>query len=118
MKLIAGILLLLVMASATNSQSAGYTILRDIQLGNGLYQALQGCHTPKTPFETRNCFIAYAYISGVIDNDKNIFPPATVIWGQAFDIVNDYLAHHPERRQLTSVVLIRAAFKEAGWWKS
>lgn len=118
MKFIACSWLLLTFCASANPQSAADTILRDIQLGNGLYEALKGCHTPKAPLESRNCFIAWAYISGVADNDKNILPPSGVIWQQMFDIVQDYLAKHPEKRQLTSVVLIKAACKEAGWWKN
>ena len=118
MRLIAGTLLLLVMASAAFAQSAQDTILREIQLGNGLYQALQGCHASKTPLENRNCFIAWGYVSGVADNDNNILPPSGIVWQQMFDVVEDYLAKHPEKRQLTSVVLIKAACKEVGWWKN
>lgn len=118
MKLVATCLLLLAVATTANAQAAGNPILKDIQLGNGLYQALKGCHTPKAPLETRDCLMAYAYISGVIDNDNNISPPSsTVIWEQAFDIVEDYLTHRPEKRQLASVILIKAAFKEASWWR-
>lgn len=91
--------------------------LDKMRYGNGLYKALQGCSAQETLVESYDCFMAYGYISGVRDNDANILVPADTTWQQAFEIVETYLAKHPERRQLASVVLIRTAFREAGWWK-
>lgn len=115
MKTIAGSLLLLAIAAAAHAQSAD--ILSNIRYGNGLYQALKECETQKTTIESMDCFAAYGYIGGVRDNDANIVVPADARWEQAFDIVRDFLEHHPEKRQRASVVLIRTAFKEVGWWK-
>ena len=114
MKLIATSLLLLALSAAASAQSPNGL---DIHHGNGLYKALQGCATQETRVETYNCFLAYGYISGVRDSDVNILLPADGTWQQAFEIVETYLAKHPERRQLASVVLIRTAFRGAGWWK-
>jgi hypothetical protein len=116
MKLIAGSFLLLALSAVANAQSST-SPLNKLRQGNGLFEALRECDTQKSLVESYDCFSAYGYISGVSDNDANILIPAEATYKQAFEIVETYLAKHPEKRQLASVILIRTAFKEVGWWK-
>ena len=118
MKLVAVSFLLLALSVVANAQSTRVSIISRIRHGNDLYQALQECDSLKTPIENDDCFLAYGYISGVADSDAKILMPSDATWKQAFEIVRNYLTQHPERRQLASVILIRAAFKEAGWWRN
>jgi hypothetical protein len=115
MRLFVCMLLLVVAPQSTNDW------FKDVRNGNGLYSVLRGCHDLTTPEIADNCWFASGYISGVIDNDRNIRLPDDISWSQMLlsseiVIVEVYLAKHPERRYLSSVVLIREAFREAGWW--